>query len=112
MTNHQITFNPNGGDLGRAEFKNISPIEFMLVMPHVAHILECLYLMGNSRLPFKYAFEFLPLYKKEFELIMLRSKLPEHVKFYELDGKRMFEIRGVSGGVASNMICYLITKEK
>jgi hypothetical protein len=111
MTNYQITFDPDGGDLGRAEFKWITPLEFQIILPHIAYILECLYLMGNSRLPFRYAFEFPPTVKDSIFLVMKAIKLPEHVKFYEVDRNQIFEMRGASGGVAGNMICYLVTKE-
>jgi len=107
--NYQINFDPNGGDLGRAEIKPISPLEFQLLVPHIAHILECLHIAGLSRLPFKYAFEF-PLHvRDQVFLSMLTMKLPSHVKFYECDGKKLFEMRGASGGVVSGLVCYLIT---
>ena len=112
MTNYQITFEPNGGDLGRSEFRWMSPLEFQIVLPYIAHILECLHVSGLSRLPFKYAFEFSSVIRNDMLLVMKTIKLPEHVKFYEIDGNQIFEMRGASGGVVSNMICYLITKEE
>lgn len=105
-----INFDPAGGDLGRAEIRPISPLEFHVVLPHIAHILECLYLNGHSRLPFKYAFEF-PFHVKDMVLMeIMGAKLPPHVMFYECDGKKLFEMRGASGGVTTGVICYLITQ--
>jgi|SRR3970040_1940202 len=108
----QITFNPNGGDLGRAEFKYVTPHEFRVIVPHIAHILECLYISEVSKLPFVYAFEFLFSYKNEISFIMETIKLPGHVKFYEIGSNQIFEIRGISGGVTANLICYLVTLER
>lgn len=111
MINYQINFNPNGGDLGRAALGHITPLEFQIVLPHVAHILECLYMAANSRLPFCYAFEFSAFHKDLITLAIMQAQLPQHVKFYETDGKKLFEMRGTSGGITSGLICYLITEE-
>lgn len=106
------TFDPAGGDLGRADIRPITPLEFQLIVPHVAHILECLYVSGLSKLPFKYAFEF-PVHTKDQLLLAIATiettKLPPHVLFYECDGKKLFEMRGQSGGLTSGLICYLVT---
>lgn len=111
MTNYQINYDPNGDDLGRAEIKPISPLEFRVILPHVAHILECLYVSGNSKLPYKYAFEFLAPTNRDIIFFEMQNvKLPPHVKFYECDGKQLFEMRGQSGGVVSGLICYLVTE--
>ena len=106
-----ITYNPNGGDLGRATIKPVSALEMALVIPHVANILEALELWKvPGELPFKYAFE-LPIHEKNSALIVINtSKLPSHVSWYEVEGRKLFEIRGASGGVASSYVCYLITK--
>lgn len=109
--NYDITFDPNGGDLGRAEIRPVSPLEFQIILPHIAHMMECLYVSGVSRLPFKYAFEF-PIHTKDSAwLVMSIAKLPPHVDFYECDGKKLFEMRGASGGVTSGFICYLVTHD-
>lgn len=107
--NYQINFDPNGGDLGRANIKPIHPLEFYVILPHIADILEQLHVSGNSRLPYKYAFEFNSHVKDMVMLEINSSKLPPHVKFYECDGKKLFEMRGASGGIISGFICYLIT---
>jgi len=107
--NYQVNFDPDGGDLGRSHLKQLQALEFMIVLPHVAHILECLYISGNSRLPYKYAFEF-GMYSKDTVIAMIEeAKLPPHVKWYECDGTKLFEMRGQSGGIVSGFICYLIT---
>ena len=109
--NYQINFEGDGGDLGRAEIKPTQPLEFQIIVPHIAHILECLHISGNSRLPYKYAFEF-PLHVKDSINIVINTiKLPPHVEFYECDGKKLYEMRGASGGVVSGLICYLITTD-
>jgi hypothetical protein len=109
--NYQINFDPAGGDLGRAEIRPISPLEFHVILPHVAHILECLHVAGHSRLPFRYAFEF-PLHTKDMILMeTMSASLPPHVAFYECDGQKLFELRGQSGGVVSGLVCYLITHD-
>lgn len=107
--NYQINFDPNGGDLGRAEIPLITPLEFHVILPHIAHILECLHVAGHSRLPFRYAFEFSHYHKDMVLMEMISARLPTHVKFYECDGKKLFEMRGHSGGIISGIICYLIT---
>jgi hypothetical protein len=104
-----ITFIKDGGDLGRAELKPISALEFQIIVPHVACILESLYNSKLSTLPYKYAFEFITHQRKMIEIGMEILILPPHVHFYECDGRKLFEMRGVSGGIVSGLICYLIT---
>lgn len=108
----QIQFDPNGGDLGRTALRCIEPLEFSVVLPHVAYILNALQQLGNSRLPYVYAFEFSSSARKGIELVMENAKLPEHVEWYNIDDLKMFQIRGPSGGLAYTMICYLVTKAK
>ncbi len=105
-----ITFDPNGGDMGRALLQHLHPLEFNVVIPHVAAILEELHNSKLSTLPFKYAFEFDGYYKREFEIAIASAKLPPHVAFYECDTRVMFEMRGASGGIVHGYICYLVTK--
>jgi len=104
-----ITFNPNGGDLGRANMGAITPFEFIFVVPHIASILQELHESGQSNLPFKYGFEFTLGYKNLLHYALGSVKLPPNVSFYEVDGTRLFEIRGASGGIVTTMICYLVT---
>ena len=105
----QITFNPNGGDLGRAKLGTISPVELYIVARHVAEILEALHSSEVSILPFKYAFEFITSSKDLALLTINATKLPPHVHFYECDGIKLFEIRGAGGGIVTSYICYLVT---
>jgi hypothetical protein len=106
-----MTFDPNGGDMGRASLRPISPFELYVLVPHIAHILQELYKSGLSKLPFKYAFEFPPHFKNELTntIILAKAGLPQNVSFYEIDGKVLFEMRGQSGGVTTGFICYLYT---
>jgi len=106
--NQSIQFDPNGGDLGRGNL--VEAVELSIILPHVAHILEELFKLNNSRLPYKYAFEFRSGARKAIELVMMGANLPDHVEWYETDGMKMFMVRSASGGVASTMICYLVTK--
>lgn len=108
---YQITFDPDGDDLGRAKIRTNSPLEFQIIVPHVAHILECLHLSELSKLPFKYAFEFPVYMKNEILLVISTLHLPLHVNFYECNGNKLFEMRGASGGITSGLICYLVTKD-
>jgi hypothetical protein len=109
-----INYNPNGGDLGRANIRSISALELQVIIPHIADILSELAIMKISDLPFKYAFE---LHKHERDMANLViqgsiNKLPSEVSWYELDGRKLFDMRGQSGGIVSSIICYLVTKEK
>ena len=106
--NMSITFNPESGDLGRG-LNSISPMEFYILIPHVAHILEQLY-EHDDIYHYHYAFEF-PIHfpSKEIGQIMDKFILPEHVYWYKTDGRKIFEIRGTNGGLKSGLICYLVT---
>lgn len=105
----KLTFDPDGGDLGRAEFVVQTATEFQLVIPHIASIFESIHQEGWSRLPVRYGLEFPVRLKNEIELLIPTIELPPHVDFFEVDGRRCFEIRGASGGVATSMICYVVT---
>lgn len=107
---YQVTYNPDGGDLGRAFQHGTTPLEFQIVLPHIAYMLEALYRANFIREHFVYAFEFNVKDKALVELVMLSVELPEHVSFYETDGKKLFEMRGSSGGITTGLICYLVTK--
>lgn len=106
-----ITYNPSGGDLGRANIKPISALELQIIIPHIANILEELELRRmHGELPFKYAFE-LNVHEKNMALLVIEgAKLPPRVSWYETDGLKLFAIRGPSGGITSSYICYLVTK--
>lgn len=108
-----ITYNPNGGDLGRAKIRPINALELQIIVPHVANILEELAVVELSEMPFKYAFEIHMNQKQDAALVIQATSyhLPPHVFWYEVDGNTLFEIRGVSGGVATSCICYLVTKK-
>lgn len=109
-----ITYDPNGGDLGRADIKPITALEMQIIIPHVANILENLASTDLSKLSFKYAFEIHYREKNAAMFVIQNSTyyLPPNVFWYEIDGNMLFEIRGSSGGVLSAYICYLVTKEK
>jgi hypothetical protein len=102
------TFDPDGGELGRAT-RVVTPLEFQLLIPHVAEIINALK-VESPRKYYVHPFEFRGEDKNCIELVILSAKLPSDVHFYETDGKKIFEIRGPSGGVVSSLICYLVTK--
>lgn len=107
-----ITFDPSNGDLGRAKIRPVSALEIRVLVPHIAHILEELAISELSTQLFKYAFE-LSVHERDSTMLVIREsiyKLPPHVFWYEVDGNRLFEIRGASGGVVASYICYLVTK--
>ena len=81
-----------------------------MVVPYVAYILSLCTELNNSRLPYVYAFEFHAHARKAIELVMMGLKLPDHVEWYSTDGLNLFAMRGASGGVVTNYICYLVTK--
>jgi hypothetical protein len=108
-----ITFDPEGGDLGRASIKSITALEMQIVIPHVASILEELAVMHQEEKKyFKYAFEVLSQEKDAAQFVIHAStySLPPRVFWYESDGISLFKMHGVSGGVVTAYICYLITK--
>lgn len=108
-----ITYHPDGGDLGRAEIKPITALEMQIVIPHIANVLEQLAVDKRYELPFRYAFE-LGMQEKDAATFVIHAstyKLPPHVFWYEIEGRFLFEMRGMSGGVVTSYICYLVTKE-
>ena len=109
-----ITYNPEGGDLGRATLRPITALEMQIIIPHVANILQEIELRRTQgENPFKYAFE-LHMREKDAALFVIQASsytLPPNVFWYEIDGRHLFEIRGPSGGIVSSYVCYLITKD-
>lgn len=103
----------DGGDLGLGDFP-IQLHEFPFVVKISAKILsqarKFVDLGPNERL--SYAIR-VPVSdsKLMLELIRIEEKsLPVDIRFYDVDDKKLFELRGQSGGVISQMVCYLITK--
>lgn len=114
----QIRFNPNGGELGRAR-RITQPTEFYLAAPYVADILRAIYVDEFEKDPIAFrpacwAFEFSARDEPLIAQMMwhLSNSLPPNVKWYETDGKKLFAVRGPSGGVVSSLICYLITDHR
>lgn len=108
-----ITYNPDGGDLGRASIKPITALEMQIIIPHVANILgELESRRVQGELPFKYAFELHSTERALAELVMKSTShsLPFNVFWYEIDGLNLFQMRSASGGIVSSYICYLVTK--
>lgn len=98
----------NDGDLGLGS-STISLPDLVVVVPHVANIFACLKReLHLSNL--KYAFSVDAAHRNALEstLQALAFRLPDGVKFYEIDGRRAFDVRGPSGGVVSSCVCYLV----
>lgn len=107
----------DGGDVGYAE--GITPLVlFPALAREVIKIMSFLYKecrngkiqspTGNFFHAFKLRNEdgiFLEMLIRE-----LKKELPEGVMFYTIDGRNIFEIRGASGGIATAVTCYLVTK--
>lgn len=111
----ELKVNLEDGDMGRAK-KPSSVAEFFMSVPHVANILNSLRVdqiekEPDSTIRHKYAYEFYVGDLQTVELVILRlqEELPIHVKFYGVEGRKLFEMRGPAGGIVSHVICYLIT---
>jgi hypothetical protein len=107
-----LKFDPDGGNLGRGT--KVTALELAIIVPHIANILQALYNSNNhiyseQYLPAKYGFEVYTGDRKFLELAINDIKLPRDVKWYEVDGRKIFDMRSASGGIVSSLICYLIT---
>lgn len=103
-----INFDPEAGDLGRAH-KIITVPELHIITPHICNMLFHISRAGMRNV--KYAFEF----TLEAPSLIVREMNDLAVDFLEgvqwyttEDGRKLFELRGQSGGVAHAYICYLI----
>jgi hypothetical protein len=104
-----LKFDPDGGDLGRGA--KVTALELAIVAPHVANILQALYLQeSNGVNHYKYGFEVYTGDSKNLELALNDIKLPTDVMWFECDKRRIFELRGASGGVTIGLACYLVTR--
>lgn len=43
-------------------------------------------------------------------MLELEKEFPDTVQWYETDGRKLFELRGISGGVTTSLVCYLVSK--
>ena len=103
-----------GGEFGNADtFTRIEMIPTLVM--RVADIFSGLRHLRPAGHEFSYCIQFNPDYKRTVELMLYdieREGLPDGTVFYEVDGKRVFEMRGFSGGVVYANCFYLITKGK
>ncbi len=107
-----ILVDPDGGDFGLAKFQ--TKLENIpLIVETVAGVFSSLKeLKPNDRI-FAYCISFNSDYKKLVEALLLdleRRSLPRDISFYETDGRRIFDIRGASGGVTTSTCFYIICK--
>lgn len=108
--------NLDGGMLGKSTLLN-EVITFPVIVLRVAHTLKDLKKTLDEHkwedtVP-SYAFEFSDVHKDMVTVSMMHLEplLPKGVNWYETDGKRLFEKRSYSGGLATTLVCYLICKE-
>lgn len=109
------SFRPDGGDMGYPELPT-STIPFPVHVAKAAKLLtlsKALADVAGLELHFSYSF-MLPLDVDERKMNeLVRSiTLPYDVGWYTVDGRKLFEMRGASGGIASSKVCYLITIER
>lgn len=105
-----LKFDPEGGDLGRGE--KVTALEMAIIVPHIAIILQLLHQERESeKIHYKYGFELWLGEQNRLILALhdLERQFPPNVKWYEVDGKKYFELRGCSGGVTTAYVCYLVT---
>lgn len=105
-----IITNLDGGDLGRGNglttFENIP-----IVIETVGNIFSQLRNEIQKPMILSYGIEVSSHYKNIMEPLLLSMELkglPNGCKFYQTDGRKIFEVRGYSGGVISSCIFYLI----
>ena len=107
-----LLFNPDGGELGLAEGNTkIETIPFLVM--RIAQIFSKLREIKPKDREFVYCVQFSSDYKKTVEAMLMdieHEGLPEGTAFYEIEGRKIFELRGASGGVRYAMCFYLITK--
>jgi hypothetical protein len=106
-----FTFDSDCGDLGRAS--GLTPIQDIpIVVIRIAEVYSKLRFKVEEQLC--YCVEFRSEYRNTV-LSMLKDieteGLPGGVKFFSLSGNKVFEIRGVSGGVVSSCCFYLISEK-
>jgi len=106
----------DGGDLGRAN-KITSFWDIPSTIEIAGNIFTNIRNQINKPMILSYGIEVSGYYKNIMEPLLLSMEirgLPEGCRFYKTDGIRIFDIRGVSGGIATSCIFYLIcegTKE-
>lgn len=108
----KIEVNLNGGDLGLAN-NNTSIENIPLLIMKIGELFSSIRHLRKNDHEFSYCIQFKSAYKKTVEYMLLdliREGLPAGTAFYEIDGNRIFEIRGESGGVSNSCALYLITK--
>ena len=112
----KLTFDPDGGDLGRGV--KVTALELTIVAPHIIEILQSLYNDSNlffdmTKFPsYKYGFEVYYTDKEKLSIAMDSIRLSDNVHWYTCDDRKIFEMRGASGGIISALACYLVTGVK
>lgn len=104
-----MMFDPNGGDLGLSEVV-INPEQFLNLIPIIHKIMLDVKKEFNPDKPLKYCFRFGHQSNSLIYDLIHRAEEIYGVEFYSCDGKKVFEIRGISGGIVTGYVCYLIVR--
>lgn len=102
----------NDGELPNTEMTRIEQIPYLVM--RIGQILVDIrpHLKNQNLIPF-YSFSVRAEYRDTINA-MIRSMesegLPRGASFYEVDERKVFEMRGPSGGVATSIIFYLVAK--
>lgn len=108
-----LIIDPEGGDLGRASGGTTRLEQIPFIVMRVGEVFSGLrHLIEHNRM-FSYCFEVRSEYRNTLSFMladMEREGLPKGCSFYETDGRKIFEIRGPSGGVVYSVCFYLLCK--
>jgi hypothetical protein len=105
-----LKFDADGGDLGIPK-NTVHTIDSFLSSIRVAdEIFEGLKYIG-IRENIRYAVTLSGIFDKE-KIMKLQSDLIEFRNLYSVDGRKLFEVRGPSGGLANMHVVYVVLMGK
>lgn len=105
-----ITVDLDGGELPQGDFVELAHVP--LVVYHVSKLLTDfakLHKPEDNR-AYSYAIKTSATFKYTLERILEDIKLPIGCEYFVIDGRRVFELRGQSGGVTTAVVFYLMVK--
>ena len=102
-----LRFDPKSSDLGRSDV-SVNLLEFLAAAPHVARILSAANNLGLKNI--RYAFEIWGIRESSVAAIMadVEKSLPSNVRFYSVNGTKIFRIKTPEGKFTDSVICYLV----
>jgi hypothetical protein len=106
-----VNFN-DAGELPNSDITRVEQIPY-LVMRISQMLVDIKPHLKNSYMIPCYSFTVRSEYKDTLEKMLIaieREGLPKGAEFYECDGRKVFEIRGPSGGVMTAVSFYLVAK--